>query len=160
MMTSRSSVELPVIDIFVGPVFTYRTPISADALYCVADVVIPNGIMVPIHSHADRETFYILAGQLEGYLHGAWHVLRAGDVFDVVDGARHALRNNSGQSMSLVLVTTSKLAQFFVDVGRPATENLPTPTAADMLHFLEVSQSYGYWMGDAADNAAVGIVLN
>lgn len=159
-MLTEIMVALPIIDIFVGPVFTYRTPITVEQQYCIADVVIPDGVTVPLHSHADRETFYILSGKLEGCLDGVWHSLKAGDVFDVIGNARHALRNNSGQSMSLVLVTTTKLGQFFLDVGRAAVGDLPPPTPADMLRFLEVSQTYGYWMGDAADNAAVGIGLN
>ncbi|SFO48904.1 cupin domain-containing protein [Sphingomonas sp. OK281] len=159
-MSAEYDLDLPIVDIYVGPIFTYRTPVLADQQYCVADVSIPNGVTVPIHSHDDRETFYILSGKLEGYLDGAWHVLQAGDVFDVMSGARHALRNASGQDVSLILITTIKLGQFFIDVGRAKTGSLPPPTPADMLHFVEVSQSYGYWMGDNADNAAIGIVLN
>jgi quercetin dioxygenase-like cupin family protein len=54
-------------------------------------------VMVPLHSHADRETFYILSGEMQGYDGdaGAWRTLRAGDVFDVTDGLRHAWHNAS-----------------------------------------------------------------
>ena len=159
-MLAEKHQALPVVDIFVGPVFSYRTPISANQDYCLVDVLIPDGVTVPLHSHADRETFYIVDGTLEGMLEGSWRTLEVGDVFDIVGGVRHALRNTSGRSMSLLMVTTMKLGQFFLDVGRAATANPTPPTPADMEHFLEVSQRYGYWMGDAADNKAVGISLN
>jgi mRNA interferase HigB len=33
--------------------------------------------VVPLHSHADRETFYVLEGAVEGYSDGEWHQLGA-----------------------------------------------------------------------------------
>src|SRR5262249_6251441 len=53
--------------------------------YCVSIATMPPGVVVPLHSHADRETFYILSGEMQGYDGdaAAWRTLRAGDIFDV-----------------------------------------------------------------------------
>ncbi|MFK3969031.1 hypothetical protein ACI2KT_36695 [Ensifer adhaerens] len=33
--------------------------------YCLINVVVPPGMMVPLHSHGERETLLILWGELE-----------------------------------------------------------------------------------------------
>jgi hypothetical protein len=37
----------------------------------------PPGVVVPLHSHADRETLYILSSEMQGYdgNAGAWRTL-------------------------------------------------------------------------------------
>ena len=150
-----------MLDIFVGPLMQYLTPVTdVDNEYCLIKTFVPSGVTVPIHSHIDRETFYILSGELEGLADDRWQTFRAGDVFDVVGGIRHAIRNNSGESTTLLLVTTMKLGRFFRQVGRVASgAPLPAPTPADLQRFTEVAHSYGYWLGNSADNAAFGIAF-
>ena len=158
--SASKDVSPELLDIFVGPLLQYLMPVTdaADEC-CLIRTVIPTGVTVPIHSHADREIFYILSGELQGMTEGQWRSYHEGDVFDVAGGIRHAIRNTSGESMTLLLVTTMRLGRFFREVGRPATTApLAPPTPADMQHFGEVVQRYGYWMGDSEDNAAVGIV--
>jgi quercetin dioxygenase-like cupin family protein len=165
MPTTERTPTMPpsteMLDIFVGPILQYLTPLTdQDAEYCLVKTLVPSGATVPIHSHADRETFFILSGELDGMTDGRWNTFRAGDVFEVAGGAKHAIRNVSGETMSLLLITTMRLGRFFRDVGRPAAATpLPAPTAADLQRFTEVAHSYGYWLGDAEDNAAVGIML-
>jgi quercetin dioxygenase-like cupin family protein len=52
-------------------------------------------VVVPLHSHADRETFFVLSGEMQGHdgNAGAWRTVRVGEVFDATDGLRHAWRN-------------------------------------------------------------------
>jgi mannose-6-phosphate isomerase-like protein (cupin superfamily) len=45
---------------------------------------------VPLHSHAERETFYVLEGEIEGLCEDRWGTLRIGDTFDVPSGLKHA----------------------------------------------------------------------
>jgi quercetin dioxygenase-like cupin family protein len=82
--------------------------------YCVSIASMPPGVVVPFHSHADRETFYILSGEMQGYDGdaGAWRTLRVGEVFDMTDGLRHAWRNASDAEASMLFVTTNRLARF------------------------------------------------
>ncbi|HWP91435.1 MAG TPA: hypothetical protein VNN20_04460 [Thermodesulfobacteriota bacterium] len=51
-----------VLDVF-GPTVEFLTPPSeADAVYCVMKGTVPPGVSVPIHSHPDDESFFILSG--------------------------------------------------------------------------------------------------
>ena len=64
------------------------TPLAAaDELPCLLRATIPGGGVVALHSHADPETFVVVAGELDGltrYAHGsAWVPLHAGDIFHV-----------------------------------------------------------------------------
>lgn len=148
------------IDIFVGPRLTYITSSSSAAdAFCLIKVEIPAGVTVPVHSHEDRETFYILAGELDGLIGTEWTTFLPGMVLDVKDGVRHALRNTSVATTTLLMVTTMKIGQFFRDIGRPYAPGLASPTPGDLQHFGKISSDYGYWMGTPADNLIVGIVL-
>lgn len=81
-----------VIDIFVGPLLRYVMPLTeAQGEYCLINTEIPPGVTVPIHSHADRETFYILSGELNAMAEPPWQTFRPGDVFDVAGDVRHAI---------------------------------------------------------------------
>lgn len=80
-------------------------------------------------------------------------------VLDVKDGVRHALRNTSAATKMLLMATTTRMGQFFRDVGRPNAPGLPPPTLADLQHLETISSEYGYWMGTPADNLVVGITL-
>ena len=113
---------------------------------------------VPIHSHPDRETFYILAGELQGLLENQWTTLVAGDVCDLPGGVKHAWRNLSDAPVSLLILTTMRLGRFLRDIGRPVATIPPGPPQPEHLQRLvELSHAYGYWLGSPADNAAVGI---
>lgn len=156
--TSHNGIE--IIDIFVGPKLTYLTPrSSAPDDFCLMKVEIPAGVTVPVHSHEDRETFYILAGELDGLTGTEWNTFLPGMVLDVKNSVRHALRNTSAATTTLLMVTTMKMGQFFRDVGRPYEPGLQPPTPADLEHFGTIAHEYGYWMGTPADNLVVGITL-
>jgi mannose-6-phosphate isomerase-like protein (cupin superfamily) len=152
--------NIEVIDIFVGPKLSYLTPrSSAPSDFCLMKVEMPAGVTVPVHSHEDRETFYILEGELNGLTGTEWTTFLPGMVLDLKNGVRHALRNTSAKPTTLLMVTTMKMGQFFREVGRPYAPGLPPPTPADLLHFGTISSEYGYWMGSPADNLDVGITL-
>ena len=149
---------MAAIDIFVGPVLRYLTIPDEANNSCVMQVSIPAQAAVPLHSHADRETFYMLSGKLEAFARDRWVTLRPGDTLDIVGGVEHALHNRSAASVSFLLVTTARLSRFFREIGRPATgQPLPPPAPADLQHFAEISQAYGYWLGGDDDNAAVAL---
>jgi len=145
----------------LGPRVQHLTALSgANDGYCLFRGIFPTGVVVPIHSHVDRETFYILDGELEGLRGDRWVRLVDGDVFDVPGDLRHGFRNVSGTPVSLLFVTTMRMGRFFRDLGRPAAtvaEGPPTP--ADLQRLFEMAHRYGHWLGSPADNAAVGITL-
>jgi quercetin dioxygenase-like cupin family protein len=146
----------------LGPRIQHITPLSEDGEgYCLLKAHVPPGVFVPIHAHADRETFFILAGEIEGLLETEWHRFGSGEVFDVPGGVKHAFRNASTDGVSMLVVTTMALGRFFRSVGRPLSTVPPGPPSAEALQrFAQASLAQGHWLGSIEDNAAVGITLS
>jgi quercetin dioxygenase-like cupin family protein len=160
---SHETAQAPDAEVFelFGPTFQLVTSLSDDnEEYCVLKGNVAPGVVVPVHSHADRETFYILSGELQALKEDYWQTLEAGDVFDVPSGTKHAFRNMSAKSVSLLIVTTMAMARFFRQVGRPIADVPPAPPSHEALRrFAQASLAEGHWLGSAADNAAIGIAL-
>jgi quercetin dioxygenase-like cupin family protein len=157
-MTSKDAGTSEILDV-LGPRIQFLTGLSdADDEFCLIRGTAPAGVVVPVHSHPERETFYVLAGEIQGLWKDRWITLIAGDVFDVPGGIKHAWRNVSDAPASLLVVTTMRLGRFLRDIGRPV-EIVPPgpPKPADLQRFFEIARAYGYWLGSPADNAAVGI---
>lgn len=152
----------PAVDVFGSTVEFLTLPAQDDdSALCVLRGVIPAGVTVPLHSHADAEDFYILAGTQEVLTqHPAgleWAHAHAGDYVHVPPGTLHAHRNVSTQPAVDLVITTSKLGRFFEEIGRPATGAPPEPER--VAQFVETAIRYGYTLGTAEVNAAVGIEL-
>ena len=160
--TAAGLTPTPAIQVLVGSRFTYLTPVSkAPDDFCLMRVELQAGVLVPLHSHADRETFFILSGELQILTDAEWQTFQPGEVMDVAGGIRHAIRNASAESTTLLLVTTMKMGQFFLDVGHVITDRAPLPpTPAEVQRFVDVSNDYGYWLGSPEDNQAVGISIS
>jgi quercetin dioxygenase-like cupin family protein len=142
----------------VRPTNEYLTEFSGNEDYCLIRCTLPAGAVVPMHSHADRETFYVLSGRLEALRGDRWEQLEAGDVFDVRDGTRHAWRNSSQAAAAVICVTTTKMARFLQDISIPADDALPPEEHAQ--RFLRLVQANGYWLASPEENAAVGLDIN
>jgi quercetin dioxygenase-like cupin family protein len=149
------------LDVFGPTVEFLRRPSDADADFCVLLGVVPPGVTVPLHSHDDAEDFYIVAGTQQVLMHGnqglEWRDAHAGDYVRVPGGTLHAHRNVSDKPAVDLIVTTSRLGRFFLEVGRPVTGSLQPPTPDEIAHFVVVAANYGYTLGTPEDNAAVGI---
>lgn len=156
--TSNKAEINEIVDV-LGPRIQFLTALSDnDDDYCLIRGIVPAGVVVPIHSHAERETFYVLEGEVQGLLEDHWITLGPGDVFEVAGGLKHAWRNTSGMSVLLLVVVPMRLGRFFRDIGRSAPlAGQDAPKPADFQRFLEIAHRYGYWLGNPADNAAVGI---
>ena len=150
-----------ILDLF-GPTIQRVIPLSdEDGGYCLLKGVVPPGVIVPLHAHPDRETFYVLVGQLEALKGDSWHTLQVGDVFDVPGGVRHAFRNLENQSVSILIVTTTSLTRFLLKIGRPIANAPPGPPSSEVLQrFAQASLAEGHWLGSVSDNAKVGISFN
>jgi len=123
---------------------------------------IPPGVSVPLHSHTEPETFVALSGTVEGLVRADWVRVGAGDLFHVPGGVPHAWRNRGGEPAKTLVVTATRIARFFSEVGTPvapgsAGSGPPSPEA--IARFLEVANRYGYWNATPEQNAAVGIAL-
>ena len=108
---------LETIDV-LGPTIQYLTsPDAGDGEPCVMRGTIPPGVAVPLHSHADPETFLMVSGEVEGLeLSGEdsrWFAVASGDVVHVPGDAKHAWRNLSREPAVMIIVTTPKMGRFF-----------------------------------------------
>ena len=141
------------------------SPSNEDA-YCVLRGTIPPGVSVPLHSHADAESFYVLSGEAEALVQTEggfeWQMLRRGDFIHISGGTKHkhAWRNVSSEPMSALTICTAKLGRALQEMGQLTSEygtQFPSQTAIQRL--VEISTRYGYWLGGQEENAAVGIQL-
>ena len=144
----------------LGPTVRFLTPPDGRTdLPCVMRGTIPPGGVVPLHSHADPETFLPLSGAIEGLSCTddgfAWIPVGPGDVFHVPGDAKHAWRNRGAEPAVMTVVSTSRIATFFREVA--AVDGTPDELAR---RFLEISAQYGYWNATPEENAAVGLTLD
>lgn len=85
--------------------------------YCVLAAQMPAGVVVPLHSHSDRESFYLLSGEMTFYDGDSWRILRQGNFVDVPSNTKHAWRNASESSASLLVATTVRMGIFLQRVS-------------------------------------------
>ena len=76
----------------LGPTIQVLTPPEADDAWpCLMRGTIPPGMFIPMHAHADPETFYVISGEVEGLVvggdHATWTPIAGGDVFRVLGAA-------------------------------------------------------------------------
>jgi len=136
------------------PRIEFLTEISdAEGDYCLMRCTLPAGAVVPMHSHSDRETFYVVSGKIDVLREDRWAELGPGDVVDVRDGCKHALRNSSPAAASIICVTTARLTRFLREIAIPAN----SPSSGDASHFHKLVRAYGYWLASPHENAAVGL---
>jgi len=132
---------------------------------CLIRGTIPPGVAVPLHSHPDVELFYVLEGSMECFEArdgtARWTTLGAGDAVTIPGNIKHAWRNRSPLPATAVIVTTSKMYQFFHEVTRPFDPaHPPTPPTPDEIQvLLRAAGRYGYWMGSPQENQAIGLSL-
>jgi len=99
---------------------------------------------VPLHSHADPETFNGVSGELSALDGDAWVRVGPGEIFHVPGGVPHAWRNDGDVPAVTTIVTTARRARFFRELAGP-----------DALEV--VSARYGFWNATAEENAAIGL---
>jgi len=115
---------------------------------CVMRGTIPAGGVVPLHSHADPETFLMVSGSVEGLVDadlGRWLRIGPGDVFHVPGDARHAWRNLGRDPAVMIVVSTNRMGRFLRELASAPEE------------FLETSERYGYWNATPEENAEIGV---
>jgi quercetin dioxygenase-like cupin family protein len=118
------------------------------------------GRLVPLHSHADPECFYLLEGSLDVFVVDdapGWRVVNTGESLLLAGGVKHAVRNAASVGADIVLATNNRFARFLLEAGRRVAVDAPfvPPTPEDIGRLLRVSASYGYWNATPAESAAV-----
>jgi quercetin dioxygenase-like cupin family protein len=121
--------------------------------------LLPPGLAVPLHAHADPECFFVIAGGIELYRAGqGWRPVAPDEAAHVAPGVAHALRNTGSVSAHVLMVTTRRMAEFFGTIGAPAAGHMPRPPSRDELAaFPGHVAAYGYHLATPAENAAIGL---
>ena len=160
LVPARSADTVEVL----GPTIEFLTVAdAADTATCVMRGMMPPGTSVPLHSHADPETYVIVSGDLEALTQfgagSAWVRLTQGDVFHVPANAPHAFRNESPALVSMILVSTAKISRFFREIGAPVVPGKQpyAPQPERIMHFLRTAERYGYWNATPEQNAEIGL---
>ena len=141
------------------------TPDQSGANLSVMRGGVPPHAVVPLHSHADPEIFYLTEGTMEVFQNdgtsSGWQTAGPGDVVTIAGGVKHALRNPGSEPVMTVLVSEGQLYRFFQELAQPLAPGAspPAPTPEIMQRLFEVSARYQYWIGSPADNASIGINL-
>src|SRR5580704_2985120 len=122
---------------------------------------IPSGVVIPLHSHADPEIFYVLNGSFEVFQAEGWQTVNAAEVVSIPGNVRHALRNTSPSPITSIIVSKQELYSFFRELARPFDPNRPPapPTPEEMQQLFSVAEKYEYWLASPNENAAIGISL-
>jgi quercetin dioxygenase-like cupin family protein len=155
---------IDTIDV-LGPTIQFLTPLTEESVPCMMRGTIPAGVFIPLHSHADPETFLVLSGEVEGLAYSdddfTWIRIQAGDVFHVPGGAKHGFRNRTQSPAIMIIVSTSRIGRFFRELGVPVIPGAPPrpPSPEVARRFLDTAARYGYWNASPEENARVGISL-
>jgi quercetin dioxygenase-like cupin family protein len=147
----------------LGPTIQFVTDPAGEDGPCIMRGTVPPGVSIPLHSHADPETFLPLSGRLRGLVFQGedfeWIEIRPGVVFHVPGGAKHAFRNEGREEAVMMIASTTKIGRFFRELGAPVAPGLPPapPSAERVQRFLATSDRYGYWNASPEENARVGL---
>jgi quercetin dioxygenase-like cupin family protein len=141
------------------------TPEQINDQISVMRGTVPSGVVIPLHSHADPEIFYVLNGSLEVFQaegpSEGWQTINAGEVVSIPGNVRHALRNTSPSPMTSITVSKQELYSFFRELARPFDPNRPPapPSPEEIQQLISVAEKYEYWLASPDENAAIGISL-
>src|SRR6202021_2665132 len=93
------------------------TPEQINDQITVMRGTVPSGVVIPLHSHADPEIFYVLNGSLEIFQaegpSAGWQTVNAADVVSIPGNAGHPAQNTSPSPMPSIIVTKQDLYSFF-----------------------------------------------
>jgi quercetin dioxygenase-like cupin family protein len=155
--------ERTILDL-LGPKIEPLTS-SEEGSYCVIKGTLPPGVAVPLHSHEDTESFYLLSGEAQ-FLGQAsrgleWQTPSPGDFVHITGAAKHAWRNVSHRPVEVLITCTVKLGRFLREMGQPTTDDdRQPPTQEHIQRLAAMCARYGYWLGSPEENAEVGILLS
>lgn len=141
------------LEVLSGPVET-DGPVLVRALF-------PPGTTVPLHSHPEPESFYVLQGILSVYRGGdasGWIEAGQGDLV-VVDGhVRHAVRTVGPDPAIVLTITEPGLLEFFRAAARAPGSPPGPPGRQEIAALMAVGARFGGWFGGPDENAAIGVL--
>ncbi len=81
--------------------------------------ILPPGATIPLHTHPEPETFYVIEGRLDLHLEDAWHGGGPGTLLHVPGYAMHAVRNGGEAPCIVLCVTPASLLAVFRSMALP-----------------------------------------
>ena len=116
--------------------------------FCVLDMGLAPGMMVPRHTHTrEDEVYYVLKGELEVIVGDEVFNLRAGDTLMAPRDIPHQLRNSGNvENHYLLMFSPSGFEEFLMATAVPAPDNAAAPTkppAVTVQNVLELAAGYG-----------------
>lgn len=115
--------ETPSIDVLGIQMEWKITERNSGRQYCLFEMTVPPGAGVPLHHHAEQETFWVVDGEAEfGRVvpeGPEWFAIAAGDTVNVPSWAFHGFRNPGTGSARILLTCAAGLEAFFDEVGLP-----------------------------------------
>jgi quercetin dioxygenase-like cupin family protein len=116
--------------------------------YCLLEVGLAPGMMVPRHTHTrEDEAYYVLAGELEVTVGDEVFVLTVGDSLMAPRDIAHQLRNSgSVENHYLIVFSPSGFEGFLNMTAVPAPDDAPAPTeppAIAVRNVHELAAEYG-----------------
>src|SRR5258707_2523936 len=81
------------------------TPEQVNDQMSVMRGTVPSGVVIPLHSHAEPEIFYVLNGSLEVFQSEGWQTVTAGEVVAIPGNVSHELRNASPSPITSIIVS-------------------------------------------------------
>ena len=120
--------------------------------YCLLDVSLAPGMVVPRHTHTrEDEVYFVLAGELEVTVGEKTFVLRSGDTLMAPRDIPHQLRNSGNNTNHYLLVfSPSGFEEFIMATAVPAPENALAPTeppAVAIKNVHKLAASFGIVFG-------------
>ena len=90
---------------FEGVGFALLINQEKDPRLSVSMLEIAAGVEIPIHTHETQaDSIYVLSGEGEAYLEGAWRKIRSGDYILIPPGEEHGVRNTGKDPLRLFIV--------------------------------------------------------
>jgi len=120
--------------------------------FCLLDMGLAPGMMVPRHTHTrEDEVYYVLKGELEVIVGDEVFILRAGDTLMAPRDIPHQLRNSGNvENHYLLMFSPSGFEEFLMATAVPAPDNAAAPTeppAVTIQNVHELAASYGIHFG-------------
>jgi hypothetical protein len=147
---SSEKADISKIDV-LGPRIQFLTPLSGnDENYCLVTGAVPAGVVVPLHSHAERETFYVLGGERIARACLALAMYSMCLAVSSTPGETHLARPHRCWWCLCGWAGSFALSADPYRLLRMRRSQLISSV-------VETAHAYGYWLGSPADNAAAGI---
>lgn len=129
----------------LGGLFTIRADGATTGGRCaVIEQLLPAGMVTPLHTQPEDETFYVREGTIALLLDGRRIDAGPGEVVHVPGGATHAFAVTSEVAHLVVFSSPSGHEEFFRAAGVPAAERaLPPAGPPDMERLMAAAGATG-----------------